>query len=481
MTEEEEEEQNVNGRDLAEILRNLGHEDDDDEEFSSFGEDLICTDYMDPTEFMESVGGKYDNGNYLNILHLNIDSLTTKFDAFRDLVGSELSNGRLFFDLIAISETHLRSEDGSSNSSSLSDDEIKFSLPNYCFIGKSRLNSKKGGCGFFYRKDLAEFVSIEEDLSIFEEGLFESVFLRLQSEKGDTTVGTIYLPTGQRVQRDRIYEHFETITNRINNKKLNCVIVGDMNIDLMRYGLDDKVGQYVDHFVASGFKYRLIQPTRVTHGSASLIDHVLDNMEGQTMTSGVITTQLYGSKGWTDHFPVYSIIRNHVPHSNIPTTRTRRRINQTTTSKFKEELAMVDFSSAHVQDQNDAMDKMMDLVMKTHDECFPLETVKVRRYNQHESRFMTSGLIKSCRTKDRMLKNITKNKVLKTSPSFVRFKKYRNLLTTLIRKQKKKHYNDEIEKHKNDIRKTLNLVKELMNKSNDKHSMTSTKFKEEGR
>jgi hypothetical protein len=134
----------------------------------------------------------------------------------------------------------------------------------------------------------------------------------------------------------------------------------------------------MDHFVANGFKYRLIQPTRVTHGSTSLIDHVLDNMEGQTMTSGVITTQLYGSKGWTDHYLIYSIIKNHVPHRHVPTTRTRRRIKKTTSLNFKEKLAMVDFTGALVEDQSVAMDKTMDLVMKTHDECFPLETVKIR-------------------------------------------------------------------------------------------------------
>jgi hypothetical protein len=202
----------------------------------------------------------------------------------------------------------------------------------------------------------------------------------------------------------------------------------------------------VDHFVAGSFKYRLVQPTCVTHGSASLTDHVLDNFKGQTKTSGVIMTQLYGSKGWTDHSPVYTIIKNQVPPKNAPTTCTRRRVNQTTTQKFKEKLAGTDFSVTHVNDPNEAMDKLMDLVVGAHHECFPLETVKVCKY-QHESRFMTKGLINSCRTKDKMLKNITKNQVSKTSPSAVHYRKYKNLLTTLIRKQKKKHYNNEFEKH----------------------------------
>ena len=146
----------ANGKDLNEILKNLG-DNDDNEEFCSFGEDLICTDYMDPTEFMESAKGKYDNDNHLNVLHLNIDSLSTKFDALRELIGSDLSSGEPFFHLIAISETHLRSEGGKSNYSSLSDDEIKFALPNYCFVGKSRKNFKKRMMWVLLQKGFAGF------------------------------------------------------------------------------------------------------------------------------------------------------------------------------------------------------------------------------------------------------------------------------------------------------------------------------------
>jgi hypothetical protein len=155
-------------------------------------------------------------------------------------------------------------------------------------------------------------------------------------------------------------------TQKINEKQYNCVLVGDFNIDLMHYGTDDSVGEYVDHMVAAGFKFRLIQPTRISHTRASLIDLVMDNMVGKTETSGVITTQLHGTKGWTDHFPIYTIIRRHVPRDENPTTRTRRKINSTTTAAFRAKLSNADFTEAYVSDPNEAMDKMMDTIMKVH-------------------------------------------------------------------------------------------------------------------
>jgi endonuclease/exonuclease/phosphatase family metal-dependent hydrolase len=185
-------------------------------------------------------------------------------------------------------------------------------LPNYIFTGIRRSNSKKGGIGFFYRKDLQELISVEEDLSIFEEGLFESIFLKIRCDENkgkETVVGVIYLPTGLRNRRNQISQYLDQITQTVDNKGYECVLVGDMNIDLLKYGTEVKVGEYVDQMVSSGFKFRLIQPTRVNNNHASLIDHVLDNLDHRTATSGVITTQLRGSTGYTDHFPVYTVIK----------------------------------------------------------------------------------------------------------------------------------------------------------------------------
>jgi hypothetical protein len=206
----------------------------------------------------------------------------------------------------------------------------------------------------------------------------------------------------------------------------------------------------------------------------------MDNMEGETMTSGVITTQLYGASGYTYHYPIYTVIKRHVPSTQGPTKITRRKINATTSLNFKKSLDRADFNGTMVDDPSEAMDKFMGTVMQAFDESFPEETIKVRKYKQGNS-FMTGGLMKSCQTRDKMLKNINKKEVSKNSTLFTRFKTYRNMLTTLIRKQKKNHFNEQFEKHKGDIRKTLGLVKDIINKSNDKHSITSTRFCEDGK
>ena len=257
-------------------------------------------------------------------------------------------------------------------------------------------------------------------------------------------------------------------------------MVGDYNIDLLKYGSQAHVAEYVDHFVSNGFKFRLLLPTRVTHTSASLIDHVIDNLSSQTQTSRVICTQLYGASGFTDHFPTYTIVKRSLPPTLPPGHITRRRVNNITLHRFRNTLRDVDFSSCFHDDPDDAFNSLMEVIKTAYVSSFPLHTKKQERYEICKDNFMTAGLLKSCKTKDKMLKNLCKNKVGINSRARIKFKTYRNTLTTLIRKRKKNHFDAEFKKHKNDMKATISTINSLLNKSNDKHSITSSKIKING-
>jgi hypothetical protein len=69
-------------KNLKDVLKSYEDDDGNAEEFSSFGEELIVTDYLDPTDFMQNVSPKFDNNQHLNVMQLNIDNLTTKMDSF---------------------------------------------------------------------------------------------------------------------------------------------------------------------------------------------------------------------------------------------------------------------------------------------------------------------------------------------------------------------------------------------------------------
>ena len=455
------------------------------EEPLSFTDELLASDYLDTEEFCKTIAKEYEGDEFLRIFHMNMDNLTTKFDAFSTLTTKQLvdSNSTPFFDIIAVSETHLRSESGVANSNSLSDEEIKSSLDGFGFHGKSRKNMRKGGIGFFVKNDIFDNFTVEESLSVFHEGIFESLFIKMHpdsqnQQNGKTVViGVVYLPNGLRSNKAKILEIFDNISDTIQKRHYKCIMVGDMNVDMMKYRTDNIVAEYIDTQVSNGFKFRLAQPTRVTHTTATLIDHVLDNLTDETKACGVITTQLQGSCGYSDHYPIYSLVKLGTKRASSQMPTNRRKINAATRLKFADTLRTTNFHNVYQEDPNQATSSLLTTIQDVYNKSFPVITGKARKYDTKDKEFMTTGLLKSCQVRDKMLKNITKNKIKPDSPAYLRYKRYRNMLTDLTRKQKKKHYDILFVKHKNDIKKTLDLVNGIINRSNDKHSLTSTRFK----
>ena len=61
------------------------------------------------------------------------------------------------------------------------------------------------------------------------------------------------------------------ILNKINLEHKTGIIMGDMNLDLLKIQKHSKSNEYLDHIFASGFLPVITRPTRVTCHSATLI------------------------------------------------------------------------------------------------------------------------------------------------------------------------------------------------------------------
>ena len=98
-------------------------------------------------------------------IHINIRSLPDKFDKFKLLL-TNLENESIQFDLILLCETFLN--------------EINHNMYNirgYNFISQHRKHAKQGGVGIYIRNNL-NFI-VRDDLSLFIEQSFESLFVRV--------------------------------------------------------------------------------------------------------------------------------------------------------------------------------------------------------------------------------------------------------------------------------------------------------------
>ena len=65
--------------------------------------------------------------------------------------------------------------------------------------------------------------------------------------------------------------------DRINQENKTCIIIGDFNIDLLKFELHSATDGFLSTLGSNFFQPYIPQPTRITDHSAALIDNIFLN------------------------------------------------------------------------------------------------------------------------------------------------------------------------------------------------------------
>ena len=221
------------------------------------------------------------NGD-LSLLHLNIRSLKNKHD---DLC-HYLAQLNLTFSIIGLTETWL-----------LDNCDDTYNIPTHSLVTKSRKTKAGGGVGIFIANNI-NFVKREE-LSTFQEGIFESICIEIQLCNKRILIGVINRPPGNKIKEfEETFEHFLL---GINREKKQCYLMGDFNIDTLKIGQNTLSDNFMNQLLSSSFYPLITKPTRITQNSATLIDNILTNSFDRDNVNGVLFSDL------SDHLPVFTI------------------------------------------------------------------------------------------------------------------------------------------------------------------------------
>ena len=204
-----------------------------------------------------------EDPNNFSIFHSNVISLKKNLhlveDIFKDCVNLP--------SIIAISETGLKSNI----------DKSSVSLEGYEFERKDS-NYAKGGVGLYIENDLD--YEVREDLHL-KVSTCEDLWVEIKPQKSacqskiendPLVVGVIYR------QPNTPYRPFLSrlchLTEKLNRDKKRFMIVGDININYLKYNLTRKITEYVNTLKSSGCNFHCNLPTRIFKNSISCIDHV---------------------------------------------------------------------------------------------------------------------------------------------------------------------------------------------------------------
>ena len=231
-------------------------------------------------------------------MHINVRSLPDKFDKFKKFL-TNLENEKIQFDAILLCETFLSDKN-----------HYLYNIPGYTFISRHPKHYRQGAIGIYIKNNIS-FI-IREDLPIFIDKSFETLFFEVTSSNGSIIIGEVYRVPNSSCPD--LITNYELITNKLQNENKEIIIGTDQNFDYLNTHCAYSK-HLLETFFAAGLVPTIIRPTRITSESATLIDNIyVSGNRLEHLRSGILVADI------SDHFPIFVSTGKNVRHCKPKTT-----------------------------------------------------------------------------------------------------------------------------------------------------------------
>ncbi len=162
-------------------------------------------------------------------------------------------------------------------------------LENYCKPYLTNTLTDKGGVAIFLKKSYD--ANEREDLKICTNE-FEAVWVEIVNKKSkNVIIGCTYRhPHDYNIEDYSIY--MQNCFNKINRENKEVYLLGDFNIDLLQYESKNKYQQFYNLMTSNGFLPLILQPTRITKDTMTIIDNIYTNTFTKESFSGNILIEI---------------------------------------------------------------------------------------------------------------------------------------------------------------------------------------------
>ena len=417
-------------------------------ETDEFLSDSIESKYFKPEEFITANISK----NAFSILHLNIASLQAHINDLRSLLA--LLNHP--FHIIGISETKII--DGK-------DPSIQIDIDGYIFKNTPTKTSF-GGSGLFIRSDLD--YKICKNMSKSVESVAESLFIE------------VFLKNNKKMIVGTVYRHHQSISYFIDNflaeilhsiskSKKMCALMGDFNVDLLKIDQHDESNFFYNIMTANGFRPLILQPSRVTKSSATLIDNIFINDMATKSKGGNLISSI------SDHFAQFSCLDIFPKKRSDALPKIGRSYKNFSDRSFSEELNKIDWP--HILEGKNTDSHIEIILAKTTsilDKMAPMKKLTKREAKVKQVPWLTMGILKSISGRDALHNKFLKEKNSeKKAALFSLYKIKRNIIVTLIRSSKKKFFQNYFQEYQSNAKKIWEGIRQILNVSKKNLSLPS--------
>ena len=345
------------------------------------------------------------------------------------------------FDVIALSETWL----------SIYNDLNYFKISNYIMYNTFRSDRCGGGVALYIKQSLQcslikQFIT---SIPMLLEQL--AVEITIQGNK-NIVIGCMYRsPNGD---FNKFNEYVDMFLNY--NKNKTIFVCGDFNVNLLNHGQHHLTDNFLDILHGYGLYTLITQPTRITIHSATLLDNIFTNVPFNNAKSGVIINDI------SDHLPIFAVInyRGWISTENLNKYKTIRQFTDENMQALNNYLIRFDWTTIiSSTDVDECYSLFINEIIDAINFHCPLKKVHLRTSH---NMWMTKGLINACNKKNNLYKKFIKNR---NEINEQRYKKLKNKLISVLRMSKQEYYTKILNKHKNNIKETWNILRNVTGSS----------------
>ena len=395
----------------------------------------------------------------LSFFHGNVASVNKNLDR----IGELFQNCDIFPNIIGVTETKLK----------INSDSID--IEGYDFVGCPTA-TEAGGAGIFISNSFD--YSVRDDLSLRYDKC-EDVWIQINSNSkhnaqnmNKIVVGVVYRHPGGNFNlfRDKICKNIDDF----NKKGVRFVIMGDVNVNLLKYNVAGTVTNYLNAIQSAGCLSFIDKPTRVcqkgSRWESSCVDHVYSNLDPDNVSTYVIESNI------SDHFSCLTKVRGLSMQkiSKVNIFRRKQRLSDDEVVKLNSDLLCAFQGNSAYRSQNSVND-IGSYIAKTYQNLRDKYMPEKKLSRKETSFFLkpwlnTKGIRTSIKTRNILL---GKSKRLKTEEANQAYKKYDKILNKVKNRSYNNHISKEISHNLENKRKLWKIFDKISNRK--KKSKTEIK------
>ena len=318
-----------------------------------------------------------NNSKSLNIIHSNLNGLESKFDDYTNFI----NNTTLNLDVLCISETSQKE-----NCNFKLNVTIDGYKQPFCIGSKT----SRGGVAIYVKDDLN--VLLRSDLS--ENTMsYEAVWIELIQKNKNIICGCIYRhPNSDFIQ---FSEYFEKTLSKVTKENKECYISGDFNVDILNYNQNKISTDFLNSISSAGFLPSILEPTRLTDNSSTLIDNIFTNNIKQSSISGNILIS------FADHLTQFISVHKTIVKSK-PKNILKRDFSNFNDQSFKDDVSIQTWNCLTINDTNKKFEDFLWRVEGCVNRHAPMKNVSLKQNNKRNKPWFTNYILRLIRYRDKL-------------------------------------------------------------------------------